>query len=161
MPRNDASRSHTSGSPRDEVQFAVAFKIVLVARLWRARFSDRMKKLDQTDARWTALYMVADATKGVTQTDLAERLGIRGPTLVRLLDALEQQQLVTREGAPHDRRAKIISITAKGRAILAEVDLIAATFRDELFTGVSEADLGTTLRVLDHLSGQLETGPAS
>ncbi|MDP3736141.1 MAG: MarR family transcriptional regulator [Hyphomonadaceae bacterium] len=159
LPRNAAPRSHSSGSPRDEIQFAVAFKIILAARLWRARFTERMKKLDQTDARWTALYMIADASKGLTQTNLAERLGVRGPTLVRLLDALEHQHLIARESASHDRRAKIISISAKGREVLAQVDGIAATLRDELFTGVSDADLQTTDRVLQHLSHRLE--PAS
>src|ERR1700753_2183166 len=94
MPRTAASRAHSLGDRRDEMQFLVAFKVVLVSRLWRARFADRLKSQDQTDARWTALYMIADAPRGVTQPHLAERVGVQGPTLVRLLDALEHQGLV-------------------------------------------------------------------
>jgi MarR family transcriptional regulator for hemolysin len=144
------------GDHRDEVQFLVAFKVVLVSRLWRARFAERLNNHEHTDARWTALYMIADASRGIIQTHLAERLGVQGPTLVRLLEALEHQGLIARDMAPDDRRAKVISIKGKGLEVLAEMDKTAAAFRAELFTGVSEAELETTLRVLRHLSRKLE-----
>ncbi len=161
MPRTDASRTHSSGNRRDEIQFSVAFKIILVGRLWRARFIERAKAMGQTDARWTTLYMIADAKKGITQTDLAERVGVRGPTLVRLLDALEHQGLIFRDAASDDRRAKIISLRPKGRDVLAEIDRTAAQLRDELFATVSDEDLEATLRVLRTLSRQLEPPPKS
>ena len=156
LHRIEASRAHSSGAHRDEVQFSVAFEIQLVGRLWRTRFNERMKPQDQTEARWAALYMIADAPKGLTQTQLAERLGVQGPTLVRLLDALEHQGLVGREPAPDDRRAKFIFMLPKGHQVLAEVDKAAATLRDELFTGVSEHELEILQRVLRGLSHLLE-----
>jgi MarR family transcriptional regulator for hemolysin len=156
LPRTAASIAHSRGDYRDQVQFAVAFSVVLTGRLWRARFADRMKALGQSDARWTALYMIADASRGIIQTDLAERLGVQGPTLVKLLDALEGQGLVRREPARGDRRVKLVFIEPQGSATLAEIDRFAAKMRDELFDGVSEEDLAVTLRVLNHLSSQLE-----
>lgn len=160
MPRTAASIAHSAGEHRDQIQFAVAFKVTLTARLWRARFTERMKTPDQTVARWSALYMIADAPLGLTQTQIAERLGIQGPTLVRLIDALEKSGLVSRQPALHDRRAKIVSITDAGRAMLVQIDRSAAEMRNELFTGVTDAELETTLRVLKHLTRQLEP-PAS
>jgi MarR family transcriptional regulator, transcriptional regulator for hemolysin len=156
MPRTNASIAHSAGDPRDQIQFSVAFNTVLTARLWRARFAEQMKALNQTDARWSVLYMVADAPRGVNQTNLAERLGIQGPTLVRLLDALESDGLIKRLAVPSDRRAKLITIEDAGRAVLAEVDKHAAKMRDTLFGGVSESDLEAAQRVLLHLVAQLD-----
>jgi MarR family transcriptional regulator, transcriptional regulator for hemolysin len=118
-----------------------------------------MKTPDQTVARWSALYMIADAPLGLTQTQLAERMGVQGPTLVRLIDALEKASLVSRQPATHDRRAKIVSLTDEGRAVLAQIDRSAAEMRDELFTGFTDTELETTLRVLKHVSQQLEAVP--
>ena len=156
MPRNFASITHSGGGPREQLQFSVAFGVVLTARLWRARFADRMKALDQSDARWTALYMIADASAPINQRDLAERLGVQGPTMVKLLDALEKQGLIRRTAVKSDRRAKEIAIENKGRETLEILDGFAAKMRDELFEGVTEEALQTTLDVLRHLSDQLE-----
>ncbi len=161
MPRTNAARTHSAGDLRDQAQFRVAFKIVLVARLWRSRFADRMKALNQTDARWSALYMIADAENGINQTNLADRLGVRGPTLVRLLDNLEADGLVKRIAIAGDRRAKLVLIEKAGRKVLAEVDVHAARMRKDLFSGVSDEDLDTALRVLRHLSSRLDSGQAS
>jgi MarR family transcriptional regulator for hemolysin len=51
------------------------------------------------------------------QTDLAAALDIEGPSLVRLLDALERQGLVVRCGEPDDRRVKTLHMTAAGHAM--------------------------------------------
>lgn len=156
MPRATAFRIHSSGQHRDEVQFAVAFKIVLVSRLWRSRFAERMSAVEQTDARWSALYMIADAPEGITQTRLAERLGMQLPTLVRHINGLVQQNLIERTRDPNDRRARIFSISTLGRQVLDEVDKQAALLRNQLFEGLSESDLEAAHRVLKHLSTQLE-----
>jgi MarR family transcriptional regulator, transcriptional regulator for hemolysin len=155
MPGTQALTRFVSTGGREKLETAVAFNVVLTGRLWRARFTDRMRALDQTDARWTALAAIAAAAEGMTQTKLADRLGIQGPTLVRLLDALEKQGLVARRSAPSDRRANLISIEPKGREILHALNGFAARMRDEFFAAVSDADLQTTLGVLRHLALQL------
>jgi MarR family transcriptional regulator for hemolysin len=115
-----------------------------------------MKVLDQTDARWSALYMVEDVAGGVNQTDLADRLGVKGPTVVRLLDSLEADGLVKRVADPGDRRSNLIVIEEAGRAVIAEVDKHAAKMRDELFSGIGDNDLEAALQVLQQLTKRLD-----
>jgi MarR family transcriptional regulator for hemolysin len=78
-----------------------------------------------------------------------------------LLDALEKQGLVARHSVANDRRVRNISIEQKGRETLVEIDRFASTMRTQLFEGVSEADLDATLRVLRHVTAQLEPRPAA
>lgn len=143
-------------SDRAHLLYDVAFKMALVTRRLRARFTERLKSHDQTEARWSALYMLADAPSGLIQTELAERMGVEGPTLVRLLDALQAQGLISRRPSQYDRRAKVLFIEPAGRKLISEVDGVAAKLRNEVFEGVSDADLTTTLRVLNLLSLRLE-----
>lgn len=141
---------------RARIQLETFFRAAIVTRRFRARFAERVKSTSQTEARWNALYHLSHAPQGLIQSDLAERMGVQGPTLVRLLDALESQDLVRRVEAPGDRRAKLVQIQPAGERIIAEVDAIAARMRDEVLATVSDQDLATTLRVLDIAVAALE-----
>ena len=55
--------------------------------------------------------------EGLTQTQLAYRLYIESPTLVRTLDRLEEADLIERQRVPEDRRAFHIFLTKKGRGM--------------------------------------------
>lgn len=140
---------------RAELQYEVAFRLALVSRRFRARFAERVKSSSQTEARWSALYQLAREPRGLIQSELAERMGIQGPTLVRLLDALEAQGLVRRLMTPEDRRAKRVMIQPTGEQMVREVDIIAAQLRDDAFTHISVEELLTTLRVLEKLGAKL------
>lgn len=148
----------TSQNPshRNELQYEVAFKVSLISRRFRARFADRLKSSSQTESRWSALYQLAREPRGLIQSELAERMGIQGPTLVRLLDALEAQGLVRRLSVPEDRRAKRVMIQPAGEQMVREVDVVAAQLRDEAFAGIAMEDLLVTLRVLEKLGATLD-----
>jgi len=147
----------TDSSPeRARHQLEAFFKAAVITRRFRTRFAERVKSTSQTAARWNALYHLSQARDGLIQSDLAERMGIQGPTLVRLLDALESQKLVRRTEAPGYRRAKRVVIEPAGEEVIAEIDMIAGSIRDEVLAGVSDQDLTTTLRVLDIAMTALE-----
>lgn len=133
---------------RASLQFAVAFEVTLLSRRLRARFAERAKSHGQTDARWSALYMLHVAPEGLIQSELAERMGIQGPTLVRMLDKLEADGLVSRRAVSTDRRAKKIFLEPAGEAMLREIDVVADRLRNEAFAGATDAELETTLRLL-------------
>ena len=76
-----------------------------------------------------------------TQRELAQSVGVEGPTLARLLDSLESQGLVQRQAVLEDRRAKKIVLCAPARPLIEQIETIATQLRHELFEGVDEADL--------------------
>lgn len=150
----------TTSDDRSANQLEITFKAALLTRRFRARFAEKVRYSAQTEARWSALYFLSNAPEGLIQTDLAERMGVQGPTLVRLLDALEEQGLVARRSAPEDRRVKRVVILRAGLDVIAEVDVIASDMRNACFVGVSDEDLRITLRVLDKVGRALENGGA-
>ncbi len=146
---------------RSELQYEVAMKLGLTSRRFRARFAERVRSSSQTEARWSALYQLSHEPGGLIQSELAERMGIQGPTLVRLLDALETQGLVQRFSTPEDRRAKRVMIQPEGLRMVSEVDVVAAQLRDDAFAGVTVDELLVTLKVLDRLGVALEPDASS
>ncbi len=62
---------------------------------------------------------------GATPRDIRARLGLDSGYLARLLRALQRDGLVTEEPNPADRRTKRLTLTAAGRAEMAELDRIS------------------------------------
>ena len=53
-------------------------------------------------------------------TALAELEGISGASMTRVLNALEERELIRREPDPTDGRAQVVHLTDAGRSVLAE-----------------------------------------
>src|SRR5690606_9590629 len=135
---------------------AFALDLGRVSRRWRARLDERLKVTGLTQARWSTLLHLSRAGECLTQRELAARVGIEGPTLVRLLDALEAQGLIERLPVEGDRRANSIRLTEAAQPLLAQINRIAADLRREILAGVPVEDLETCQRVLRHIGDRLE-----
>ena len=73
----------------------------------------KLSEFDLTGAQFCVLTKLFEE-QGLTQTQLAHRLYIESPTLVRTLDRLEEAGLIERRRVPEDRRAFHIFLTEKG-----------------------------------------------
>lgn len=137
----------------EDAEFAI--ELGKVARRWRTRLDARLRTVGLTQARWVALLELSRAD-GLNQRDLADTLGIEGPTLVRLLDGLESQGLIERRSCPDDRRAKRVHLTAAADPLLLEIRTIADSTRRELLAGIARGDLYVARRVLAQIAERLE-----
>jgi MarR family transcriptional regulator for hemolysin len=127
-----------------------------VHRKWRARLDDRLKDTGLTHARWHALLTIwRQQEPPPTQRELAQSLGIEGPTLVRILDALEKEGLIERCAA-EDRRAKFIKATKAARPLMAKIERIAGDLRTELLRDIPEEHLAIATGVLRDIGDKLE-----
>jgi len=126
-------------SPRGKEQFG--FDLARLARLWRARLDERLAPLGLTQAKWTILLHLSKAEGHLPQRELVERVGVEGPTLVRVLDGLERLGLLERRDCPADRRSKIVHLTPAATPLIAEIAAIATTLRAEVLNNLDEAEL--------------------
>ena len=93
-------------------------------------------------------------------SDLSERFDITSAAASQLVDKLVQSGLIQREEDPHDRRAKLLNLTEKGRDLIQQsmeeryrwVDQLAGKLTAEERAKVSEA-----LNILTHAAEELET----
>src|SRR5512139_635434 len=127
-------------------------------RQWRRAADLRLKPFDLTEATWLPLVHIARAPEPPRQKDLAASMSLDGSSVVRLLDNLEAAGLVRRKEGENDRRAKIILLTARGRAIADKVETVARRVRSDALAGLSDRDIETTVRVLRHVCRALDAG---
>ena len=83
-------------------------------------------------------------------------MSLDGSSVVRLLDNLEAAGLIKRKEGENDRRAKIILLTPQGRAIADKVETAARRIRGDALAGLSDKDIATTVRVLQHVCRALD-----
>src|SRR5690242_4948100 len=67
-----------------------------------------------------ALLYLLDERETMRIGDAATELGLSAPTTSRLVDDLVRQELVVRREGPNDRRARILSLDARGRTFIAK-----------------------------------------
>lgn len=63
---------------------------------------------------------IIDANPGINQGSVGNALGIQRANMVSLVNELVERGLVLREVAPEDRRAFSLSLTADGKAMVAD-----------------------------------------
>jgi MarR family transcriptional regulator, transcriptional regulator for hemolysin len=127
------------------------------ARQWRRSADIRLQPFDLTEATWLPLVHIARAPEAPRQKDLAASMSLDGSSVVRLLDNLEAAGLIRRKEGETDRRAKIILLTPRGRAIADKVETVARRIRADALAGLSDRDIETTVRVLQHVCRALDT----
>lgn len=128
---------------RDQFPFAVA----RVTRRWRKMLDERLKDLGVTQARWSTMVYLEKGGEGLTQRELASLMAIENPTLVRLLDSLEQQNFIERRPCPNDRRARRLHLTNAGRAFMDDLSERAEVLREEMLEGISDEEIECTVKV--------------
>ncbi|WP_017903314.1 MarR family transcriptional regulator [Pseudomonas asplenii] len=138
----------------DEHRFGM--QLAQMSRGWRAELDRRLAGLGLSQARWLVLLHLARFSEAPTQRELAQSVGVEGPTLARLLDSLETQGLVQRHSVVEDRRAKKIVLCAPARPLIEQIETIATALRHELFEGVDEEDLRISMRVHSRILANLE-----
>ncbi|RRV07957.1 MarR family transcriptional regulator [Pseudomonas sp. v388] len=138
----------------DEHRFGM--QLAHISRGWRAELDRRLADLGLSQARWLVLLHLARFEEAPTQRELAQSVGVEGPTLARLLDSLESQGLVQRQAVLEDRRAKKILLGDTALPLIEKIETIANALRTELFEGVDEAELKVCMRVHARILANLE-----
>ena len=111
----------------------------LLFRLWRAshtRAAAALETVGLTPALF-ALLNVVGTRDGAIQQELGAVLEIDPSTMVSLVDQLESAGLAKRRPSPRDRRAREVTITAKGRRLLERARRALSEGEDEVLRGLS------------------------
>lgn len=122
-------------------QHRFAMQLAQLSRAWRAELDRRLVGLGLSQARWLVLLHLARFKEAPTQRELAQSVGVEGPTLARLLDSLETQGLISRHAVPEDRRAKKIALCPPAQPLIDKIEAISTQLRKELFDGIDEEEL--------------------
>ena len=139
---------------RQPIKHSFGFLINDATRLLSRRFEVQARKYELTLPQWRVIAQLLD-TDSTSQSALAKLVETDPVTLGGLVERLEAKGFVTRAPSPEDSRAKIVSLTAKARALIDEMRIIGSEVYAEAFQGISEADRATTISVLIRFNANL------
>ncbi len=94
---------------------------------------------------------------GLTISQISAQTSLANTTLTSMLDRMEQSGLIRREASPTDRRALLIRLTDKAKALQQDYDRISQQMNELYYLGFSEDEVrqfeGYLQCVLDNLQG--------
>ncbi|WP_426424307.1 MarR family winged helix-turn-helix transcriptional regulator [Bradyrhizobium genosp. A] len=127
-----------------------------VARLLHQRFESKARGLHLTRTQCQAL-LCLNRNEGINQTLLAQLLGVKPITLVRLIDRLQGMGLIERHPAPSDRRVWLLTLTPAARAKVAHVRELDDVARSEALAGLAPAEIEQLVQALQTVKANLNT----
>ena len=132
----------------------IGYLITDVARLQGRLFDRRAKRLGLTRAQSRVLAYLT--WKGeMNQARLAEWLEITPISLTRLLDRMESYGWIERVANDDDRRAFVIRLTDKSRAIFPQMLEVGDTVSDDGLRGFTPDERDTLVRLLGRVRHNL------
>ena len=131
-----------------------SFKATMGAvRRLRGRETQRLDKL--TYAQYGLLFGLA-AEPELPASKLAGVADLAPGTATEMLDHLEAAELVQRVRSQRDKRVVLVSLTARGRALVEERRAHVERRWEEAMTGFTDQELLTAAAVLDRLRDLFE-----
>lgn len=128
-----------------------AYRISQLGDVATRRFAKRVKELGLTPPSAGVLRLLA-RSPGISQRDLADRLGALPSRVVVLLDTLEARGLVTRRRSETDRRHHELALTEAGRALMGELREVATEHEASFVEVLSDREREQLGALLDKLA---------
>ena len=123
------------------------FLLVQLGTHAHRRFADRLAGLGLHPRHFGMLSHLG-AAEGQSQQALSIALGIHRSAVVAVVDDLEHRGLAERRPDPSDRRAYALYLTPSGRAVLADLERIAAEHEAELLSALSASERSRLISLL-------------
>jgi len=135
--------------------FAAALdRVLLLTVLLNADMERGLREMGLTPSRTTLLWMLRRVGPA-PQKALAEAMHVAPRTVTGLVDGLVATGFVTREAHPDDRRAFLVTFTAKGAAAVSKLEADQREFGRQLFGRMAAERLDGLVAGLDDVLATL------
>ena len=109
-----------------------------------------------TSARWKILGALSLAGEPQTVPQIARSMGLTRQAVQRLVDAMHEDELLLFHENPGHKRAKLISLSERGEEIFSKLYEKQSEWAINCSTGITKAELETTLSVLKRISDSID-----
>jgi MarR family transcriptional regulator for hemolysin len=102
------------------------------------------------------LHAINMKNEDVIQQDMAEIMGKDKSAIYRVIDSLEEKELVRRVVDKNDRRKNFLMVTKKGEAVIEQYLEIEYKLNKELEEGLNKSDIDAFYNVVNHFRNKAE-----
>jgi len=137
-------------SPADDPGLQVGRLIKLVFSSMLRSVDARMQPLELTAMQWEPLLMLA-LGRADTVAALARECNVDCGAMTRMLDRLEQKQLLQRQRSATDRRVVHLMLTGKGREAAGEIPQVVREELQRHLAGFSSAEIALLTGLMNRM----------
>lgn len=134
------------GNPQFD-NIRACFETLALASAINGDCAARLGKHGLSEGKFVILFLLQDQPEGLSPRDLAERAGVSRATTTGLLDGLERDGFLSRQGGQKDRRTLNVRLTDHGKAKTCDLFAEHAKWITTLFANLSHQEK-TTLSTL-------------
>ena len=116
-------------------------------------FARAMAGIDVTPGQFGVLHVIA-ANPGLSQTGLANAIGIDRSTMVAVIDKLETRRLVVRDPSPTDRRSYALRLSDSGTAQLRDMEERVRAHERAIARNLSADERRLLIELLSRVAGR-------
>jgi MarR family transcriptional regulator for hemolysin len=109
------------------------------------------KEIGITFGQWKIIITLVNNDDGLTQKEIADKLGLEGPTLIPIIDKLEKDGFVTRKVDKNDRRNNRIFLTEKTISALDLMINCGLRIKNMSMRDISEENVSITKNTLEKM----------
>jgi len=143
--------------PFSSVGEEASIAILRTGDLLQQQLVELLRPYGLSPTQFNALRILRGAGEtGLPCSEIGERMINHDPDITRLLDRLEQRDLVARQRDPKDRRVHIARITKTGLDLLKGLDKPVEEFHRVTTAEIGESNLKSLIRLLDKLRQSLQ-----
>jgi DNA-binding MarR family transcriptional regulator len=120
LPKYESIRQQAQRYPQIDPRAVESFLVLLrVASDVLNGFEAFLANYGMSQGKFTVLMVLnRDPGTGLSPSELADRCGVTRATMTGLLDGLEREKLIHREGNASDRRKAVVRLATKARKLL-------------------------------------------
>ncbi len=119
----------------------------------------RLNHYNITRSQWIALYYIKNNNL-ITQKQLSDKMSLKEPSVVRLIDKMEALGWVHRVNNESDKRTKLLTLTNDGIKIEDEMLAITEKFKTDVLNGLTQLELDSFKSALNKMLNNIETTPS-
>jgi DNA-binding MarR family transcriptional regulator len=151
-------RDRESGLARDDkLELRVWLRLLTCANLVEGQVRNGLREtFDITLPRFDLLAQLDRAPDGLTMGELSNRLMVSNGNVTGLTERLVSEGLVARQPSPRDRRESRVKLTAQGKRVFDRMTPVHERWIDELFAGLTRAEMAQLLDLLGKLKSSLQ-----
>ena len=158
MTQNTARKSTTkvidNNTQADDLKIRLGFLLQDCARLRKQHMDKVFKPLSVTQSQaWLLAFL--SRGDGITQTELAQRMGLGKVAVGSLVDKLEAREMITRKPHLTDRRVNRLFISEKGNRVVEHMRDATLSANDNLLVGLDHEQLKSLVDQLTLLKHNL------
>jgi MarR family transcriptional regulator for hemolysin len=134
----------------------IGLQLARTAKVVSRAFDDALVRVGGSLPTWLVLVSLTTRRHGA-QRELAEAVGVEGPTLTHHLNRMEAAGLITRTRDPTNRRVHQVELTEAGQATFERLLGAVTAFDQQLRRGLTKNELDTISGILGRLRANTAT----